>query len=269
MIQFRWPKVSNRDGTPILKDSEIDELTEMLICDYNPKLLKEPGRVDWCHFLEYYLGATLDVQDIYYEEGERPILGATAFNTEVLRVFDRENLCTRKIKVKRRTVILDRSITLQGKESLALSTGLHEAGHLWLHSGVYSQMDGQMSFMKDSSSVVCCRIGGIELSGTKKRLETPLEWREHQAGYFAAAFAMPKKTLVPFAKDLIKRTGYFDDDQDSVVLGKNCILDWVGRRVLPGQIAEQYGVSRQAAIIRLQKCGILVTEETAMNRWSI
>ncbi len=56
MIPFRWSKVSNYDGTPILKDVEIDALSEMLLGDYNPKLLKEPGKVDWCHFLEYYLG---------------------------------------------------------------------------------------------------------------------------------------------------------------------------------------------------------------------
>ena len=56
MIPFRWSKVSSYDGTPILKDSEIDALTEMLLEDYNAKLLKELGKVDWCHFLEYYLG---------------------------------------------------------------------------------------------------------------------------------------------------------------------------------------------------------------------
>ncbi|NLM07896.1 MAG: hypothetical protein GX215_03030, partial [Clostridiales Family XIII bacterium] len=55
MIPFQWSKVSNYDGTPILKDVEIDALFEMLLGDYNPKLLKEPGKVDWCQFLEYYL----------------------------------------------------------------------------------------------------------------------------------------------------------------------------------------------------------------------
>lgn len=266
MIPFRWSKVSSYDGTPILKDAEIDALSEMLLGDYNPKLLKEPGKVDWCHFLEYYLGATLDVQDIYYEEGEPPILGATAFNTEVLKVFDREHLCTRKIKVKRRTVILDRSITVSGKESLALSTGLHEAGHLWMHQGVYSDVEGQLSFLKEASSVVCCRLGSVEPVKAKKKLTTPLEWREHQAGYFAAALSMPKKTFLPFAKEFIKGTGFFDEDVDHIVLGRNSIIDWVGKQVLPRCISEVYGVSRQAAMIRLYKCGILLDREMACRQ---
>ena len=31
MIPLRWSKVSNYDGTPILKDVEIDALTEILL----------------------------------------------------------------------------------------------------------------------------------------------------------------------------------------------------------------------------------------------
>jgi hypothetical protein len=59
VIEFRWSKVDKKDNTPILKDTEIDELAEMLLADYKPQLLKEPGQVDGLHFLEFYLGATV------------------------------------------------------------------------------------------------------------------------------------------------------------------------------------------------------------------
>jgi len=42
VIEFRWSKMDKQDNTPILKDTEIDELAEMLLADYKPQLLKEP-----------------------------------------------------------------------------------------------------------------------------------------------------------------------------------------------------------------------------------
>jgi hypothetical protein len=62
------------------------------MADYKPKLLKEPGKVNWQHFLESYCGVNLCFYDIFNEDPERPILGATAFNDEDLRVFDREHM---------------------------------------------------------------------------------------------------------------------------------------------------------------------------------
>lgn len=78
MIKFRWSKVDKKDNTPILKDTEIDDLAEMLLEDYKPQLLKEPTPINYLHFLESYLGATIEFMDIYYDK--KPIWGATSFN---------------------------------------------------------------------------------------------------------------------------------------------------------------------------------------------
>ncbi len=51
MIEFRWSKMDKQDNTPpILKDTEIDELAEMLLADYKPQLLKEPTPINHLHF---------------------------------------------------------------------------------------------------------------------------------------------------------------------------------------------------------------------------
>jgi hypothetical protein len=59
VIEFRWSKMDKQDNTPILKDTEIDELAEMLLADYKPQLLKEPTPINHLHFLESYLGANI------------------------------------------------------------------------------------------------------------------------------------------------------------------------------------------------------------------
>ncbi|MGI6429331.1 MAG: hypothetical protein ACOXZ6_06355 [Syntrophomonadaceae bacterium] len=103
MIEFRWSKMDKQDNTPILKDTEIDELAEMLLADYKPQLLKEPTPINHLHFLESYLGANIEFMDIYYED--KPIWGATAFNDqEYIKVFDRENCRVGVRKLTNRTI---------------------------------------------------------------------------------------------------------------------------------------------------------------------
>lgn len=196
MIEFRWSKVDKKDNTPILKDIEIDGLAEDLLKDYKPQLLEEPAPINYLHFLESYLGANVEFMDIHYED--KPIWGATAFNEgECLKVFDRENSHTIPRKLKKRTIVIDNYVMREGKEGLALFTGLHEGGHLWLHPGVFVKPDqrGQLSLFQDEkpkiNPVVCCRHNHIESFGRKKKLVTSEDFREHQADYFASAIAMP------------------------------------------------------------------------------
>jgi len=42
-------------------------------------------------------------------------------------------MCNRPIRVNEKTIIIDNSVMEEGKEGLALFTGLHEGGHLWMH----------------------------------------------------------------------------------------------------------------------------------------
>lgn len=265
MIEFRCTRVDRKNNnTPVLKDSEIDSLAESVIFDYKPHLLKEPGRIDCFHFLEFYLGANVEFQDIYYDGG-RPILGATAFSREKLKVFDRERFCTRDIEVEARTVIIDNSVMEHGKEGMALFTALHEAGHLWLHQGVYARYSEQMSIfnMEGIRPVVCCRRDSIESFGRKRRFHTGHEWREHQADYFASAVAMPKSTFVPFAGNLLMEAGI---KGGKIIKGSDCGLDYYAGVVMPGEVSRAYGVSKTAAYIKLKKFGFVVERDNCMGQ---
>lgn len=260
MIEFRC---SSRDktGTPILYNTEIWDYAERVVGDYKPALLREPTAINSVHFLESYLGAAVEYQDIYYREGEPAIAGATVFNDDEILVFDREGLCIRTIHVPANTIILDNSITEEGLEGFASFTALHEGGHLSLHSGVYKKNTDQLSFFepeKKQPSTVCCRKTGIEKVYRPRRATyTPEEMREHQANVFAAFAAMPRQTFVPFAQELIRDVGF----KKGIYV--NCDDGWEYEYhlgLILDKLKSTYGVSRTAARIHLKELGLLITK---------
>lgn len=255
MIPFRC---SNRDRTrtPVVHNEEIWDYAEALVRDYKPSLLTEPTPINVIHFLESYLGATVEYQDIYYGENEVPIAGATVFNDDCIRVFDRESQCTRIIEVSAGTIIIDNSTVEKGNKGFESFTGLHEGGHFAMHGEVYRR-DANQSGLPESNSngmhVVCCRKDLMFQSYGRKL--TPEQNREHQANTFAAFIAMPRATFIPFAESLIREAGFskgifvYDDSEweSDYALEKICKA-----------ISVAFGVSFTAAKIHLKELGLLM-----------
>jgi len=254
----RFDRQSN--NTPILSNKEIDHFAHAVLADYKPTLLQEPGKIRFEHFLESYLGATVVYYDIWSDDPERPIWGATAFKDEELKVFDRENMCTTTICIPARTVVIDNSVIADGEGGRALFTGLHEGGHLLIHPGVYAaECEEQISLIDNSlSPVVCCRRNNIENFGTVKRTKTAAEWREHHADYFAAALAMPNATFIPFAGRLLHK---YEVRKGRIVTGVDEDLDYLAEELLPEEISEVYGVSKRAAFVKLKKSGFVMDKK--------
>ena len=262
MIEFKWSKVDKKNqNTPVIKDVEIDELAEELLQDYKPRLLKEPGKIKYEHFLESYLGVVLDYQHIYYEENTGRILGATAFNREELLVFDKDNKCIDKNIIEKNTIILDFYVTEEGREGLERFTGLHEAGHFWMHQGVYVRNDMQMSLFENDGlrPITCCRKADIESFGRRRSYRTPEQWREHQADYFASALAMPNATFIPVVQEVLRPYGITDG---RVIEDAGHDEYSLARKMLPAILADLYGVSRTAAYVKLKKLGLVVDQNT-------
>jgi len=266
LIEFHC-NCRHKDQTPIVSDLEIQEYAEAVLEDYKPKLLKEPGKINAVHFLESYLGATVDYQDIYYEENASPIAGATVFNDDKVLVFDRENMCVRPIEVSAGTILIDNDTMKDGKEGFAQFTHLHEGGHFLIHPAVYRKMDNQITLFdlgmldKTGSHVVSCKRSAIAGQGEKKcRFSTQEEFREHQANTFAAAIAMPRQTFIPYAQEMIRAAGF----KDGIWVESEKELDWDDMIVLPdivGKLAETFGVSRSAARVQLKRQNVLMTEK--------
>ena len=105
---------------------------------------------------------------------------------------------------------------------------------------------------------ICCRKESIDSGnsntvGSRKPM-TAVQWLEHQANYFAAALAMPDATFKPFVIDFLREHGVFSG---SIEMGSDDDLDIIADELLPGQIAEVYGVSKLAASIKLKKSGFI------------
>ena len=259
MIKFYPRKVdSANNNSPIISNREIDEFALKVLADYKPGLLREPGKLNYQHFLESYLGMCIEYHDIYCDDPKRPILAMTAFQRGTINVFDEENEDIETIVIEENTVILDNYLLKPGKEALALFTGFHEGGHIMLHRGVYvGYLSEDYEYIPDDglSAVICCRRENVESFGAGKKERSAAEWREHQADYFAGAIAMPNATLIPFANGLLRENGYY---KGAVTLGRSEDLDILAEDILPDAISDVYGVSKRAARIKLRKSGLVL-----------
>ena len=93
-----------------LRYSEIEDITERLLEDYCPDLLKIPNAIEYDDFLENYLEVNLDYQHIYSSTGEGDILGCSTFSQQKIAIFDKENMRKAYIDCPPKTVILDMSL---------------------------------------------------------------------------------------------------------------------------------------------------------------
>lgn len=268
MIDLRCRVDRKNNNTPVLSNKEIDEFVHAVLVDYKPSLLEEPSKISFEHFLENYLGASVMYLDIYHDEDKPPILGVTAFCDGYLKVFDRENQCITTVSIAANTVVIDASLMENGETGRAMFTGLHEAGHLMLHRGVYvPNIEGQLSFIEEElSSVLSCRRDSIAEfipNPWGNKTKTPAEWREYHANYFAAAIAMPNATFRPFIQSLLCQHNF---RKCQIVTGRDDDLDYLAEVLLPEEVAEVYGVSKQAAFIKLKKAGFVLDKKTHAER---
>ena len=251
------------NNTPILSNWEIDRFVHAVLEDYKPSLLEEPGKINFEHFLESYLGATVLYYDLFHEEDKPPILGVTAFKDGYLKIFDREKMCVRTEPIAANTVVIDSSLMENEETGRAMFTGLHEGGHIMMHGGVYNpDVDGQISFIEEEHfAILSCRRDSIaefvpSLWGTNTR--TPAEWREYHANYFAAAIAMPNATFRPFIQCLLRQHEF---RKGQIITGLDEDWDYLAEELLPMEISEVYGVSRQAAFIKLKQAGFVLNKK--------
>lgn len=262
VLQCRIDRKNN--NTPILSNKEIDHFAHAVLADYRPSLLEEPSKINFEHFLESYLGATVLYLNIYHEEDKPPILGVAAFDDGYLKIFDRENMCVSMIPIFANTVVIDSSLMEKGENGRAMFTGLHEAGHFMMHRGVYSPgIEGQLSFIEEElSPVLSCRRDSIaEFTPNPWGIstKTPAEWREYHANYFAAAIAMPNATFRPFVQNLLHQ---HDFRKGQIITGYDEDFDYLAEELIPIELSEVYGVSKQAAFIKLKQAGFVLNKKS-------
>ena len=252
MIEFRYNWM-HKDGTPIVRDEVIAAYAEAILADYRPELLEEPGKIDGVDFIENYLGANLEFQDIYYPEGGDAIAGAAIFNDTHVKVFDRDRMSTRWILAEAGSILIDNQTMEEGKEGFALFTQMHEAGHLLMHQGVF-RMERPIA-----ARCIACRKNGI--GEHREHLETQEDFREHQADTFAAALTMPEKPFLKLAREVMKEYDLGKDTDGIIVLNTyQRFTPSFPRKRLIRALSEAFGVSRSAAEVQLWKYGLIMDD---------
>lgn len=267
MVEFRWHKFAN-DGTPRISDKDIEAYAERILRDYKPGLLKEPGKINPVHFLESYLGITIEYTYIYHPDGPGRIAGEAIFNDdEEVEIFDEEKIRKVVRLYSANTVLIDNKTMDDGKEGFADFTHLHEGGHIFLHQSVFKRTHKQESFLDQQPRTQRCLRSCIGLE--KKQLVTQEDFREHQANTFSAAMAMPPSVFIPTAREIIKECGY--SEGICIVTDPEEVIDWFdlidGRDYeVVYKLMDLFTGSRTAIRVQLKKHKLLMTEEEYMKR---
>jgi len=174
MYQPRLRK--QRNGIPILSNSEIDAHAEGYLRDYNPSLLKIPQPVDIEAFAEFYLDLALDYT---YLSHCGLILGRMVFQEiERVPVYLPEEKRADYLYVKRGSMLIDNTVLDDKNEYRLRSTIGHECGHWVFHSDFYSGINSR-NHQKEISltEAIGCKKTDIEggaNSGGRRKLITDI-----------------------------------------------------------------------------------------------
>lgn len=252
IIDFNFRKKSN--GLPILSKTEIDDYAELLVNDFKPALLKQPGPMPIDEFIELYLNLNIDYKNL---SADGNTLGMIAFNDGYVEVYDEWNN-KEMLEVEAGTIFIDNAL-LDGdnQNGRCRFTFAHEPGHWLFHRHMYTVNIDQLSLfdLDQDKQKVCHKCLKKHVGHMVKRdyFSTDEDWQEWQADYFAAAFLMPKSTFCQateyyMSKLKVTRQSLDDLPTEEVLHPFTQILIW---------LSETFEVSKQAAALRMYKLGYI------------
>lgn len=257
MIEFNCPN-RKYDGTPVICDLEVMAYAEAQVGDYKPELLKTPGKLNALHFVESYLDATVDVQDIRNVVPGMEINGITVFKDAMIRVREDGGFTSKLFPAG--AIIIDQTV-IGREDGFEQFTIVHEGGHFCMHYPAFCGQD--ILAARSIMDKIMCRSNMIVAEKMENRRWTDRDFMEHQANVYAATILMPRPTFVPFVMELNKKAGYVDG-----IFVRPAIdpffqyRDWYATLEEIGQkIAETYGVSESAAFVHMKRCGLIRNED--------
>jgi len=241
---------------PYITYDALDAYAEELVSDFAPERLIFPGVVNVEAFVEYYLHLSIRYLRICYD---RKILGMTAFNDGVLDVVGEISGLPESVQVKTGTVILDTSLTTSKRNKPRLRfTTMHEGAHWILHREAFSKDNPFGTAGIYENQYLAAKEGRVDYSRSQNE-RTDIERMERQADFLAAAILMPRAALREAYKGFFRVNG---DKPRRIVRGASPKDDYYANR-LPEFVACLFGVSKRAALIRLEK----LTAITDTEKW--
>ena len=237
---------------PYLSYEALDEYAEELVRDFAPDALQSPSILDVDKFLEYYLKLAVDYRRICLD---RKIMGITAFNDGTVEVMNEETGLSENLPVKTGTVIIDPSLLVKRNVPRLRFTMLHEGSHWLLHKKAFAEDNPFGPAGIYENQFIAAKEGRIDYSRSQKE-NTDIERMERQADFLSAAILMNRPALRIAFKDFFK---FYGEKPRRIFRGTSMMDDCYAQQ-LPEYVAKNFGVSKRAALIRLEKLTAIVNK---------
>jgi len=237
---------------PYLTYECLDVYAEQLVYDFAPNALASPGVLDADKFLEYYLRLSVDYRRLCLN---RKVMGVTTFNEGVVEVVNEDTGHIENLPTNAGTVIIDPSLLTKRNLPRLRFTMLHEGSHWLLHKKAFAENNPYGSAGKYENQFIAAKEGHIDYSRSRKE-NTDIERMERQADFLASAILMNRPALRLVFKEVFN---LYDVKPQRIVRGASALDDCLAK-IMPEYVAKKFGVSKRAALIRLEKLTGIVNE---------
>lgn len=256
MVELKTSYTLSR--VPYITYDALDAYAEAVVADFAPEFLHVPGIINAEAFIEYYLGLQTEYHRICYD---RKVLGMTAFNSGYLQVANEETGMPELLPVRKGTVIIDTSLTVQKRSIPRLRfTTMHEGSHWLIHREAFADGNPLGHVGVYENQYLAAKEGRIDYSRSQKE-RTDIERIERQADFLSSAILMPRPALREAFKAFFR---FYKDKPRRIIRGTSPMDDCYAVQ-LPEYVASRFGVSKRAAQIRLEKLTAIVDSRTWMG----
>jgi len=237
---------------PYATYGSLDDYAEKLVYDFAPEAIYSPSELDVDKFVEYYLRLAVDYRRLCVGNN---ILGITAFNDGTVEVLDEQSGQAVKIPVQTGTVIIDPSLLIKRNVPRLRFTMLHEGSHWLLHRKAFAEDNPFGPAGVYENQFIAAKEGRVDYSRSQKE-RTDIERMERQADFLASAILMNRPALRIVFKDYFK---FYNVKPRRIIRGASFEDDCYAQQ-LPEYVAKVFGVSKRAALIRLEKLTAIVNK---------
>ena len=172
MIEFNCPN-RKYDGTPVVCDLEVMAYAEAQVGDYKPELLRTPGKINALHFVESYLNAAVDVQDILNVVPGMEINGITVFKDAMITVREEGGYVSKLFPAG--AIIIDQTV-IGREDGFEQFTIVHEGGHFCMHYPAFCGQD--ILAARSVMDKIMCRSNVLENDRQENRRWTDRDFME-------------------------------------------------------------------------------------------
>ena len=219
---------------PVIYGSELEDVAEDFLRRHYPEALSKPMKVD-PHELAEKMG--LKIKEAHLTK-TCTVFGQMCFKDSDFEYYDTDEQKFKTMPVEAGTILLDPNVFFMRNLGSVNNTIVHECVHWDKHKKFFEL---QSLFNPEARSIRC----QVTESLNRKNERTEYEWMEWQASALAPRILMPRCTVKKKIEELIEKNRRLLPNGNKLDIFESVIFE----------LAEFYGVSKQAAKIRMLDLG--------------